>query len=200
MTTLANRQIARTRRRLHEALISLILRKGYEATTVQDIIDEADVGRSTFYAHYTGKEDLLRKGFEPLRAELAAAQRNGNATAKRSGDQGEILSFSAAMFEHACAHKHIYRALVGSRGGVVVVNEMQRILSDVVQDELPRVRHGETLSRDLAVRFVVGSFMTVMTWLLERKPKVTPADADQMFRLLVIGGIGSAVRNAQPKS
>jgi AcrR family transcriptional regulator len=49
-----DRRAARTRRALHGALMSLILRKGYEAITVQDIIDEADVGRSTFYAHYTG--------------------------------------------------------------------------------------------------------------------------------------------------
>ena len=57
-----DRRAARTRRALHEALIALILRKGYEATTIQDIIDEADIGRSTFYAHYAGKEELLRGG------------------------------------------------------------------------------------------------------------------------------------------
>jgi AcrR family transcriptional regulator len=68
-----DRRAARTRRALHGALISLILRKGYDAITVQEIIDEADVGRATFYAHYRGKEDLLRGGFEELRAELRAA-------------------------------------------------------------------------------------------------------------------------------
>ena len=57
-----DRRAARTRRALHGALISLILRKGYDAITVQEIIDEADVGRATFYAHYRGKEDLLRGG------------------------------------------------------------------------------------------------------------------------------------------
>jgi AcrR family transcriptional regulator len=55
-----DRRAARTRRSLHQALISLILRKGYDAITVQEIIDEADIGRATFYAHYRGKEDLLR--------------------------------------------------------------------------------------------------------------------------------------------
>jgi len=65
-----DRRATRTRRSLHQALISLILRKGYDAITVQEIIDEADIGRATFYAHYRGKEDLLRGGFEALRAEL----------------------------------------------------------------------------------------------------------------------------------
>lgn len=59
-----DRRAIRTRKALHDALMRLILRKGYEATTVQEVIDEANVGRSTFYAHYTGKEDLLRKGFD----------------------------------------------------------------------------------------------------------------------------------------
>jgi len=46
-----DRRAVRTRRSLHRALMSLILRKDYEVVTVQDIVDEADVGRSTFYAH-----------------------------------------------------------------------------------------------------------------------------------------------------
>ena len=78
-----DRRAARTRRSLHQALISLILRKGYDAITVQEIIDEADVGRATFYAHYRGKEDLLRGGFEALRAELKAAR--GTASSKQDG-------------------------------------------------------------------------------------------------------------------
>jgi AcrR family transcriptional regulator len=85
--------------------MSLILRKGYEAITVQDIIDEADVARSTFYAHYTGKEDLLRSSFQTLRAELAEAQR-----AARGESQEVPLGFSLAMFEHASGYTDVYRA------------------------------------------------------------------------------------------
>jgi len=48
----SDRRIGRTRRLMHEALMALIVEKGYEAVTVQDILDRADVGRSTFYAHY----------------------------------------------------------------------------------------------------------------------------------------------------
>jgi AcrR family transcriptional regulator len=66
--------------------VSLTLRKGYEAITVQDIIDEADVGGSTFYAHYTGKEDLLRSGFQSLRTELTEAQRSARAKLRGAQD------------------------------------------------------------------------------------------------------------------
>jgi len=81
-----DRRAARTRRALHEALISLILRKGYDAVTIQEIIDEADVGRATFYAHYRGKEDLLRGGFEILRTELKAARDAASAKRGRGRD------------------------------------------------------------------------------------------------------------------
>ena len=55
-----DRRIPRTRAMLQHALTSLILQKGYEAITIQDICDEANVSRSTFYAHYTSKDDLKR--------------------------------------------------------------------------------------------------------------------------------------------
>src|SRR5258708_34153749 len=76
-----------------------ILRKGYEAITIQDIIDEADVGRSTFYAHYTGKEDLLRRGFQTLPAEPADAQRTP--PAKGNGSEKPPPGCRTAMFRPA---------------------------------------------------------------------------------------------------
>jgi AcrR family transcriptional regulator len=63
----ADRRIQRTRRLLQDALVGLILEKGYEAITVQDILDRANVGRSTFYEHFYDKDDLLLSSFEFLR-------------------------------------------------------------------------------------------------------------------------------------
>jgi AcrR family transcriptional regulator len=183
-----DRRAARTRRALHGALMSLILRKGYEAITVQDIIDEADVGRSTFYAHYTGKEDLLRNGFQTLRAELTEAQRT--ARANTEGSQDESLRFSLAMFEHASGYTDIYRALVGGRGGVVAVNEIRRILSEMVKKELSDLEHDDTVPQEVRIQFVVGAFLTVLTWWLERRPRLTPSQVDTIFRRLVLEGIG----------
>ncbi len=186
-----DRRAARTRRALHGALISLILRKGYDAITVQEIIDEADVGRATFYAHYRGKEDLLRGGFEELRAELKAARRAGSS--KQDAEQDGPLSFSFAMFEHACAYRDVYRAMVGGRGGVIASQEIRRVLSEMVKEELSAYQDDSIVSRELALHFVVSTFLTVLTWCLERKTKLTPSQIDAMFRRLVIGGIGRSV-------
>ena len=67
-----DRRVGRTRRLMHEALMALIVEKGYETVTVQDILDRADVGRSTFYAHYRDKDELLLSSFEHLRTLLAS--------------------------------------------------------------------------------------------------------------------------------
>ena len=183
-----DRRSARTRKALHEALIALILRQGYDATTIQDIIDEADVGRSTFYAHYTGKEDLLRGGFERLREDLALAREKA---ADRAGiSPGETLKFSLAMFEHACGYRHVYRALAGGRGGAVAVGEIRRILSELIQKEFSTDLDDGAVSRELAVQFIVGAFLTVLTWALERNPSLSPKDLDAMFRRLALSGIG----------
>jgi AcrR family transcriptional regulator len=194
MAEMMDRRAARTQKALHGALMSLILRKGYEAITVQDIIDEANVGRSTFYSHYTGKEDLLRSGFQMLRAELAEAQRT--AGAKVDGRQDKPLGFSLAMFEHACEYKHIYRALVGGRGGVIAVKEIRRTLSEIVKKELSGGQEDEAVPQEVRTQFVVGAFLTMLTWWLERRPMPAPSQVDAMFRRLVLNGISPSIRAA----
>src|SRR5713101_6892448 len=129
-----DRRVVRTRATLQHALNSLILKKGYEAVTIKDICNAANVGRSTFYAHYTSKDDLKRSGFEPLRRLLVDQQK---VALSKTGDKGaRSLGFSLTMFEHARDHRDHYRALVGSRGGSVSLGTIRKMLSDLVRDEL----------------------------------------------------------------
>lgn len=191
MSRQIDRRAARTRKALHQALLTLMLRKGYEALSVQDIIDEADIGRSTFYAHYTGKEDLLRSGFQMLREELKEAQSMVRVGAEASHD--DPLGFSTAMFEHAARYADHYRTMIGGRGGAVTENEIRLILSEMVRQELPPTLHGDMMPRDFVVQFIVGAFLTTLNWWFERKPKLSPAQVDAMFRSLVLDGLSPLV-------
>src|SRR5919198_490159 len=153
-----DRRVARTRRTLHEALIRLIKRKGYDALTVQEIIDSADVGRATFYAHYRGKDDLLRGGFKALTDELRSARRSAAAAGAEAP-----LAFSA-MFEHAAKYRQVYRALVSGRGSLIALNEIRRVLTELAREELSEIGGDGGVSRELSVQFVVGGFLAVLTW------------------------------------
>lgn len=74
MEASTDRRVRRTRGLLHQALIELMLERDYTRISVRDILDRADVGRSTFYAHYRDKDDLLLVSCgEYLRAAIGAA-------------------------------------------------------------------------------------------------------------------------------
>src|SRR6266702_4942182 len=185
-----DRRIARTRAMLQEAHISLILEKGYEATTVEDICDAADVGRSTFYAHYTSKDDLRRSGLEHLRKELVDRQRD--ALAMPGDIRDRSLGFSLTMFEHARDHMDLYRALVGGRGGAIALGTIRRILSDLIRNELAATadkKSADAIPREFVVQYVAGAFMAVMTWWLDGGARLPPQQVDAMFRGLAIDGI-----------
>jgi AcrR family transcriptional regulator len=180
----------RTRATLQHALNSLILKKGYEAITIKDICDAANIGRSTFYAHYTSKDDLKRSGLEPLRRLLVDRQREALATTGDIGDR--IFGFSLAMFEHARDHRDHYRALVGGRGGTVSLGAIRQILSDLVRDELAATVHkksDDVIPRELVVQYIVGAFMVVLTWWLDGGAKLPPHRIDASFRRLATKGI-----------
>jgi AcrR family transcriptional regulator len=183
-----DRRIPRTRAMLQHALTSLILKKGYEAITIQDIRDAANVGRSTFYAHYTSKDNLKRSGFEHLRKELVDRQRDAQAAPGDVKDRS--LGFSLTMFEHARDHLDLYRALVGGRGGAVSLGQIRKMLSDLVRNEFAApAKNSADIPRELAVQYVVGAYMSVLTWWLDGGAKLPPKRIDAMFRRLATEGI-----------
>lgn len=183
-----DRRVARTRGMLQRALNALTLKKGYEAVTIGDICEAANVGRSTFYAHYTGKDDLKRSGLERLRQQLFGHQRAALAASDNGGNRS--LAFSLPMFEHAREHIDLYRALVGNHGGAVALGTIRQILSDLVRDELHAGKNPNgAIPRELVVQYVVGAYMAVLTWWLDGGAKLPPHEMDAMFRRLAIAGI-----------
>src|SRR5215216_7578048 len=108
-----DRRIRRTRELLRRALFSLIQEQGYDRITVQDLLDRADIGRSTFYAHYRDKDDLLRSAFEDIRSALAAERK---AVEQAPGASGQFLQPLLVVFRHVEGHRHLWLPLARQGG------------------------------------------------------------------------------------
>ena len=188
-TPAIDRRVARTRARLHEALLSLLAEKGYDAISVEDICARADVGRSTFYGHFTSKQDLMRSGLRQLRDALHARQRAA-ALAREPPSDG--LTFGLAMAEHARDHAELHRALAGNRGGAVAFAGIREILCELIRNEFVASagkRAKDEMPQELAVQYVVGAYMAVLAWWLDSRSKLSATEVDAMFRRLTIEGV-----------
>jgi Bacterial regulatory proteins, tetR family len=108
-TAKTDRRVRRTRELLRRALFSLIQEQGYDRITVQDLLDRADIGRSTFYAHYRDKDDLLLSSFEDIRSTLAAERKAAEQT---TGAPSGFLQPLLVVFRHVEGHRHLWQPLV----------------------------------------------------------------------------------------
>lgn len=131
-----DRRIQKTRSLLFNALISLIIEKGYENITIQDIIDRANVGRSTFYSHFENKEQLLLSGRGNL---LELVENNKNSGIKPS--TGLDIDYQA-LFGHVVDQHDVVKAMIGKKGGDVVVRHLRDLVAYKIADYL--VRRGKT--------------------------------------------------------
>jgi len=182
------RQIQKSRRLLHEALVSLILEKKYESITVQQILDRANVGRSTVYLHFKDKDDLLTMGFDymgGLLREIQAMHR------KAPGEPNEkLIAFSLPMFIHMHEYREHVRAFSGATAGIIVRRRIVEMISDVIAEELDRTSRkpsgkSSKIPRDLFVDYLASTFMFVTTWWLDTEKPVTPETANDIYRSLV---------------
>ena len=184
-----DRRVRRTRELLRRALLELILEKGYARVTVQEIIDRADVGRSTFYAHFRDKEDLLVHGLEELRAELVA----GPGEAPGGG------SPSLAVFEHFRESQEVWRAMAGRRGADAFVRHLHELLLGAVEAQL-RARAPDGATRvpvpalaEFAVSTMIG--LGVRWWRMGEEP-ISAREVDRLYRELTEPAIEAGLRPA----
>lgn len=181
-----DRRVQRTKKLLREALVSLILEKGYQKITIQDIIDRANVGRSTFYSHYRNKEDLLYSGFDELAHDLHRHTRPPNA----AGDSLEHLMHSLEFFTHAYNNQELYMAMTESGGGEKLLEIGRQHMQNHIEAHLI---HYPSLGKEIPIsvitNFLAGSLLTMIIWWLEQKMPYTPQEMNNMFNALAMPGI-----------
>lgn len=182
-----DRRAMRTRQALHQALIELIGLRDYDEISVMDIAEAANVGRSTFYAHFTDKDDLLRSGALYFRDKLL---RDHAARHELDGPDGQLLSFSRFMTEHLKQREDLYRAMKRGRAGSIILDAFRLYVCELVRADLT-ARSPKTerpYETELAVQFIAGAFMSVLVWWMDRGGKEDPAEIDRAFTALARDG------------
>lgn len=183
--TKVDRRSQRTRELLSAALIELMLEQRYDEITVQDIIDRANVGRSTFYAHYLDKEDLLISDF--TRVLDALSQHT-----EQNEPGGPALPSLALFFRHVKEHHQLYKALV--RGGGIdrlFKKGHERLRQNIEQHLHELVPAGQTaaVALPLVADYIAGAILTMLNWWLDNEMPYTPEHMDALFHQLVLPGV-----------
>jgi AcrR family transcriptional regulator len=180
-----DRRSRRTRQLLGDALVELMLEKHFESITVQDILDRADVGRSTFYAHYTDKEGLLISQIEHVIRDLEVY------TTETGGGHPGLLP-SLELFRHVKEQRRLMQAFVWGRGAEILTQDFQGQVSKIIEQNIHSMV-GETAVFSIPVsvlaKFVANTFLTLLRWWFDEDLQYTPERMDEMFQKLVMPGI-----------
>jgi AcrR family transcriptional regulator len=188
-----DRRIQRTRQLLQDALIALILENGYDKITVQNIIDRANVGRSTFYAHFLDKDDLMESSVEKLKEELGQHFAPSN-----DGDTHGAMMPSLALFRHTQKQHHLYKAMIGGRGIEIVVKAIQEGLTAHAHAHFEGAeRAGKRLAVPIEIltTHLASSLQTLLTWWLDNDMPYSPEQMNEMFLQLVTEGINAVIED-----
>jgi AcrR family transcriptional regulator len=171
----SDRRVQRTRRTLREALLSLILDRGWEAFSVQDVCDRADVGRSTFYTHYADKEDLLVSGFDDFRKDL-----HEQLAPAAKAEHLPGFRYARRLIEHAYEYQRLYRVLVGKRSAQVVLRKFRELVIDLLREDLAAVGV-KGASTEATLHFIAGGLVELLTWSFDTRNGVEAQDAERLF-------------------
>lgn len=179
MPTLAvtDRRIAKTRLALRDAMLFLLPERGWDALTIQEICDQADVGRSTFYGHYSSKDALLIESLNDLREML-------DATVADSAVPRQPLACLTGLLAHVVEHRRVFASVVGRRSGHGIERRFRDMVFQLIERDLLRW-HPPGLQHQMLARYIAGGVVDLMAWWVEAPDAVAVEEVDQFAQALV---------------
>jgi len=180
-----DRRIRHTCERLGSALVALIQERPIDDVTVQDVLDRASVGRSTFYLHFRDKDDLLLSQLEKFLETMSTALSTRNERSHRVVPVAEL-------FAHIGSQKKLYRALADSGRLNDFFDLAQGYFARGIEQRLTESKRLSKLpQRELGARAsaLAGSILSLLRWWLGRGAKESPRAVDELFHRMVWNGL-----------
>ena len=197
-----DRRIQRTRLALRAALLELTKEKGYDAISIEEITQRANVGRATFYLHYQDKEDLLLEQFREManeKVELISEIPFSNwlpdqKESGRKSKQDQPLLPLLMVFQHIYDNSEFYNVLLKSENSSRIVERIRKISTESI------VKFAETKMQtdpipllfevpiEFFASFFSGAFLSSVSWWLEEDMHHSPEEVAKMFRKLFFRG------------
>ncbi len=206
MKNKADRRIQRTCQSLRTALLELIKEKGYDAISIEEITERANVGRATFYLHYKDKEDLLLEEFREMANEKAQTLSEIPFSAWLPFQEGAVEPGEKRpapplliVFEHIYENSELYYILLKSERSSRIVERIRKITTEAIAgfvetkaqtDPIPLVFK---VPIEFFAAFFSGALLSTIDWWLEEEMRHTPSEMTRLFQSLFFQGVRSAI-------
>lgn len=161
------RRRLQTRNLLIQAALALVLEKGFEAISIQEITDRADLGRGTFYIHFKDKEDVVWMAFQDMFHQL---EQQAHQELDRSTPQVEYYGL-LNIFRHALANRDLYRVMFGGQGSARLTTRAQDFLAQTFMRDIqtapepPEVDFN--IPNEIEAQILAGLISRLLYWWLE---------------------------------
>jgi AcrR family transcriptional regulator len=190
ITEKPDRRINRTRVLLFQALSELMLEKRYEEITVQDIIDRANVGRSTFYAHFQDKEALSEGLLVHILDSMTSAMEMGKS------DPLNLLP-GVELFEHIQKHYSMFKALTSGHGFDLFFKKAQDYWSEKMNSGLQAMlppNQTPQVPIPVIAHHISGTFVNMLKWWIDNKMPYTPEQMIKIVEILVMPSVEAGLK------
>jgi len=173
----ADRRVRRTRRALQQAIVELVIERGFGPLTVDDVTARADVTRATFYKHYANKDELLADVAEGFATDVIAAFEHRPAGTSRL----------VPLLEEARKARDVTRIILSGEGNGVALRRFAGIVEQVFRDDLRSGRltpPPDDVDADLLVGLRAAQVLATTSWFIERDDADAEGTARTVTRLL----------------
>jgi AcrR family transcriptional regulator len=180
-----DRRQRKTREAIFTALIELLSKKDFGQITVGEIIEQADVGRATFYAHFETKDDLLKELCEELFCHLFDAM-DGH-THRHIFDCEAPDSVFLHLFQHLQRNDNNILQLLASRNNELFLQYFKSNLRRLIENQLPlfEARKSEKLPDSFWIDHIASTFVETLRWWIENGRQQSPETITEYFFLAV---------------
>lgn len=186
----ADRRSQRTHNLVSSAFAELLREKPYDEILVQDILDRAGIGRTTFYAHYFDKDDVLDSMTEQILTMFT--QQIAHSTASQR------IVPSLELFEHIyqSPHPH-FRALMRGRASEPLWEAMQTALSRTIEPALCTLwaeKRSPSIPLPVVSQYLAGTFLTLLKWWIAADMPYPPEQMETIFQQLALPGVQTMLK------